>query len=224
MAAFVPCANGLNVKLDYTSGGDINENVFWVHNSAAWDAAGIKTMLDAFIAWWGTTEGGTSYKDLCSSDVSLVSVSGRDNTTQHGLVVVDQAGLPIAGTGSTPQIQLGCTKSFTARTGLAGKSYRGRVFAVGVPANQADAPDIGTVKAAYANAMVQALNDLIDDVTAAIGTCQLVVCSRYYQPGGPGTKSQPRAAGIMTPITTFGFHDLNVDFQRRRAPGHSRHG
>ncbi len=224
MSVFVPVVNGLQVNMQFASAGDTNENVFWVKNTAAWNAATIKTMLDAFITWFGTGDGTHSYKSNMSEDVILTSVNGRDNTTQAGLVVIDQAGLPITGGTLVGQIQLGCSKSFTARTGLAGKSYRGRMFFCGVPNTAEDNADTGLVKAAWITTVLAALNTLPAAVTSAIATCSLVVCSRYYQPGGPRTATVPRATGLMTPITVYGNHDLNVDFQRRRAPGHGRHG
>ncbi len=210
--------------MQFISNGDINENVFWVKNSAAWTAISIKTMLDAFITWYGTGDGVHSYKSNQSSDVGLVTVSGRDNSTQAGLVVIDQTGLPIAGSAAVAQIQLGCSKAFTARTGLAGKSYRGRMFFCGVPITAELTPNTGLVLPAWITTVLGALNSLPAAVSTAIATCSLVVCSRYYQPGGPHTPTIARAAGVMTPITTYGNHDLNVDFQRRRAPGHARHG
>jgi len=223
LSVFVPALNGLQVGMQFSSGGDVNQNTFWVKRSVAWDAAGITTMLAAFKTWFVTGDGANYYKLIMSSDVSLVSISGRDFTTQHGLTSIYQTGLPIVGGHAVPQIQLGCTKAFTARTGLAGKSYRGRVFTVGIPTDQASAPDAGTVLAAYNTSMSAALSALIPAVTAADADSVLVVCSRYYQPGGPNTPTLPRATAVMTPITSFGYHDLNVDFQRRRAPGHARH-
>jgi len=224
VSVFVPALNGLNVVLEFLdANGDVNENVFWVKNSAPWTAADVKTMLDAFITWFGTGAGGHSYKSSLSGDCALTAVVGRDFTTVNGMVVVDQAGLPIAGTSDAHQIESGCTKSITARTGLAGKSYRGRIFACGIGSSNVPNPYSGEILVAYLTSMVTALNGLGPAVTSAIATCELVVCSRYGGTPPVGGHSVPRATAVMTPITSWGYHDLNVDFQRRRAPGHARH-
>jgi len=223
MPAFVPVANGLQLALEFSSAGDTNENVFWVKRSTPWTLGAIQTMCGAFVTWFQTGDGTNSYKVQMSHDVSLVAIAARDHTTINSLSTVYQAGLPIVGGLAVPQIQLGCTKSFTARTGLAGKNYRGRMYAVGITTTSANPPDVGTVLSAYAESMRLALDSLPAAVAAADANSALVVCSRYYQPGGPGTPTVPRAAGVTTPITSYGYADLNVDFQRRRAPGHARH-
>lgn len=223
MSVFVPALNTVQIQMQFSSGGDTNENTFWVNRSAAWTLALMQTMCDAFITWYSAGGGGFSYHGLMSSDCSLTTVSARDFTTQHGFVLVDQSGLPVVGGHAVSQIQLGCTKSFTARTGLAGKNFRGRNFSIGIPTDQADAPDLGTVKASYCTQIVTAFNALLTAVTAADALAKVVVASRFYQPGGPNTPTVPRATAVLTPITAYGFHDLNVDFQRRRAPGHARH-
>ena len=224
MAVFVPSVNGLKVALEFTDvTGDQNVNTFWVKNTAAWTATSADTMLDAFITWFHTLVSGESYQNLMSSDCSLVAVSGRDFTTQHGISIVTNTGLPLAGTGAAPAIAAGTTKAITARTGLAGKSYRGRTYLAGVESAAVPSAELGKINASYVNAAVTAFTALISDVTTAIATCTLIVNSQFYQPGGPNTPSVPRATAVQTPIIAFGYSDLNVDFQRRRAPGHARH-
>src|ERR1017187_9944009 len=129
--------------------GDFQENEFWVKNSVPWTGASILAMLDAFTTWFQTGDGTQSYMNNMSNSVSLVSEAGRDNTTQHGLSVISNAGLPVAGTVAHPAIQAGCTKSLTARTGLAGKSYRGRTFLIGIDETEVPVPEAGVISATY---------------------------------------------------------------------------
>lgn len=224
MAVFVPAVNGLEVGLHFTDqNNDENVNVFWVQNSAAWTATSVMTMLDAFITWFHTGDGTHTYASEMATVVALTSVTGRDFTTQHGISLVDQSGLPITGTAAVAPVAAGTTKALTARTGLAGKNFRGRTYVAGLQSGAVPVPSNGLVLASAMSTLVSAFNALPAAVTAAIATCHLVVCSRFYQPGGPGTPTVPRATAVMTPVTVFGYHDLNVDFQRRRAPGHQRH-
>jgi hypothetical protein len=224
VAVFVPSLNGLKVAMEFTDvTGDQNVNTFWVKNTAAWSSTSITTMLNAFITWFGTGDGTHYYKLYMSTNCALTAVTGRDFTTQHGLSVVSQTGLPAAGTGGAGAIAAGTTFCITSRTGIAGKSYRGRTYLAGVEAAALVTPDLGVIASSFADAQVAAFGALPAAVTAAIATCTLVVNSQYYQPGGPNTPSVPRATAIQTPITSFGYADLFVDFQRRRAPGHARH-
>ncbi len=224
MGVFVPALNAANIAMHFTDpNGDDQVNSFWVKNSAAWTGADMDTMLAAFHTWFDTGNGVQSYVKLMSHHCALNAITGRDMTTQHGLSHVYQTGLPDAGLAIVNAIEAGCTKAITSRTGLAGKSYRGRTFLIGVDVTKVATPEIGTIDATYCANAVLAFNSLITAVPAAVATCTLVVCSRFYQPGGPHTATLPRATAVLTPITSFGFHDLNVDFQRRRAPGHGRH-
>lgn len=224
MATFTPVTNGAQFSLQYTQ-GDLSfaENIFWVQRSAAWTEAELLTMAAAFKTWWATGDGTNSFKAAQSSNVSLNAVGYRDYTSQAGFSGVYQTGLPVAAIGVGTAAPLGCSFALTARTGLAGKSFRGRVFFCGLVAGDFSNEPLNAISGTVAANIVSALNSLITAVPAADATCKLVVCSRFHQPGGPGTPSVPRSAGVTTPITTYGFHDLFMDFQRRRAPGHNRH-
>lgn len=224
MTAFVPAVNTAEIAMSFTDvTGDENINKFDVLRSSAWSATSLLNMMDAFITWFTAGNGSTSYQKLMSSSCALTAVKGRDLTTQHGLSLVTNTGLPIAGTGASSSIAAGLSKAVTHRTGLAGKSYRGRTFLAGIDSGAVPAPDSGEIDASYMSNVVNAFSALIEAVPAADAACTWVVLSRWYQPGGPNTPSVPRATGVMTPITSVGYATLNVDFQRRRAPGHARH-
>jgi hypothetical protein len=224
-SVFVPVTNGAQISLQYAQGDNsFAENVFWVHRTTAWNSADLIAMAGAFATWWGTGDGTHSFKNLQNANMALAGVGYRDNTTQNGLSGVYQTGLPIQAVGSGAAAPLGTSFSITARTGLAGRSYRGRVFMVGLGANDFSNEPLNAISGTYAGQCVSALNALITAVPAADANSTLVVCSRFHQTGGPGSKSDPRAAGVTTPIATYGFHNLFMDFQRRRAPSHNRHG
>lgn len=224
MAAFIPVNNAAEFSLQYIQ-GDLSfaENVFWVQRSAAWTEAELLTMAGAFKTWWTTGDGANSFKGLQVNTLALNAVGYRDFTTQAGFSGIYQTGLPIQAVAVGVGAPLGCSFSLTARTGLAGKSFRGRVFFCGLVAGDFSNEPLNAISGAQAANMVSALDALITAVPAADATCKLVVCSRFHQPGGPGTPSVPRTAGLTTPITAYGYHDLFMDFQRRRAPGHNRH-
>lgn len=225
MSVFVPVANAAQFELGFVDvNGDFQENSIWVKNSVPWTDATLDAMADGLVTWYGTGDGaGHSYQAIQSHHISLTVVSWRDNTTIGGLSSQTNVGLPLVGGIAAAQLPAGLSFPITTRTGLAGKSHRGRVFVCGlqvgaVPTLETNVMDSGTV-----TDLVLAFTSLIAAVTANLGTATWVVVSRFYQPGGPNTPSVPRAAGVTTPITAVGFHDNLVAFQRRRAPGHARH-
>lgn len=224
MSQFVPVNNAAQFTLQFSQqDGSFAENEFWVQRTGAWSQALLTTMAAAFKTWFGTGDGTRSYKSSMVTTASLQGVGYRDMTTQNGYTGVYQTGLPIAGTDAEAGVSLGVTFSLTARTGLAGRSFRGRTFLVGMGLSQFSSVPNNLVDGTHAGNYVSLFNALPAAVTAADAAATLVVCSRYHQVGGPGSPSVPRAAGITTPILAYGYHDLFADFQRRRAPGHNRH-
>jgi len=222
--AYIPAVNCLEVALSFTDvTGDENINKFNVLKSAPWDAAHITTMLDAFITWFTVGDGSNAYQDLISNTCNLVAVKGRDLTTASSASLVTNAGLPIAGSYASVSIAPGLTKAVTHRTGLAGKSFRGRTFLVGIPLDETPSITDGIINAGFMATALLAFDSLLGAVTAADAAATLVVLSRYGGAPPIGGHSVPRATGLMTPITSFGYSTLNLDFQRRRAPGHARH-
>lgn len=224
MGVFVPVTNGAQFTLQYAQqDGSFAENEFWVQRTGAWTTVLLTAMAAGFKQWWETGDGANSLKQTQCAAMSLQGVGYRDHTTQNGLTGIYQTGLPESATGAGTASPLGLAFSVTARTGLAGRSFRGRTFINGlVTSNFSDATK-NLVSAGTAGYYLNAFNALITKVAAVDAACTLVVCSRFHQPGGSGTPSVPRASGVTTPITSYGYHDLFADFQRRRSPGHNRH-
>lgn len=215
---FIPVSNAMEVILDFEQqDGSTALNGFWVQRSAAWTPALMLTMLEAFITWFTDGDGTHSYRGSVGTDNQLVTVRGRDMTEQNGFVVVTNDGLPIAGAGGGTAAGLGMTWCVTARTGLAGRSYRGRTYPVGLPTGFWEDFNLNEINATFAAHMVLAFDNLITTVPGADSEATLVVCSRYHNGGW-------RDEGVTTPITSYGYSTLSTDFQRRRSPFHNVHG
>jgi hypothetical protein len=224
VSVFVPALNTLECALHFTDvNGDDEVNTFWVKNSTAWTPTTMHDITQAFWTWQYDGDSTHSYADYQADTTYMESVSARDMTTQHGFSLIDQGGGARAGKGSAVMVPAGLTKSITSRSGLAGKSYRGRTFVCGMDTSFIPDPENGQVDVTILGELILAFTPLIADITAALATATLVVASRYYQPGGPNTPTVPRATAVLTPILSFGYNGNNYDFQRRRAPGHQRH-
>jgi hypothetical protein len=216
---FIPFPNMAQLTLQFSvPDGDIAENVFNVQRSSAWTGAGLTAMAQGLQDWWYAGAGGTSdYRQYQHSSVALVQTTARDLTTQGGRVVSVPANQASnVGASGSAIIQNGLTFSLTARTGLAGPSQRGRTFLVGLTSGFLDAGDVNKVQAAEVAVLITAFNALITKVAAVDAACTLVVASRRHN-------NLWRSTGQTTPITVWGYNNLNLDYQRRRAPGHGRH-
>jgi hypothetical protein len=221
---FIPALNTINVVLHIKdANADDNVNVFYVKNSVAWNLSTMDSMADAFITWFATGDGSTSYQKLMSSVASLQSVGTRDLTTQNSFSLITQTGLPLVGEGVGTAVAAGLTKSITHRTGLAGKSFRGRTFVCSQESTSIPTPENGQYDAGHLANLIAAFTPLIANVTSALATATLVVASFYGGVPPVAGHSVPRSTALLTPITSFGYAGTSFDFQRRRAPGHQRH-
>jgi hypothetical protein len=223
--AFIPCLNTAEVSLQFAQGdGEFAENVFGVERSIAWDAGSLLAMVEAFREWYVAGDGIASvYAGLQHTSVILTNVNGRDLTTSSGIIANAPGRVGDHGTNGDALIPQGQTFTLTARTALAGRSFRGRTYLVGLDESFYSGGSVDVADSAHANTAVLAWNALITAVTAADADAQLVVISRYHLVDVPPPTTLPRANGVMTPIVAYGYHDLFMDYQRRRAPGHNRH-
>lgn len=221
--AFIPAVNTAQVSMQFTqSDGEFAENTFYVEGTGDWSEAPMTTLAGDMITWWGTGNGTDSYKASQSSLVDLIAVVCRDLTTQTSPVVtVNPSGGPQPGTGSADPIQNGLTKAITARTGLSGRSFRGRTFLVGLTLDDLEAGANNQFAADAVGRYVSFMNALPGAISGSFPEAKFVVCSRYHKVGD--VPDVPRDTAVLTEITSWGNHDLFVDFQRRRAPGHNRH-
>lgn len=217
--AFIPTTNCARVGMQFSQeDGEFAENVFAVQRSAAWTVGLLNTLAAAFNTWWHVGDGaGDTYQGPQANTVHLLATSARDLTTiSSPSVVVPWTGSPAAGGATGKQLPNGVTFSLTARTGLAGRSFRGRSFVIGLTVDDQDATDPNIIKSSRVSELILAFNSLITAVTAADANAKLAVLSTR-------TGNAPRVSGVTTPITTYGNHNLFFDYQRRRAPAHNRH-
>jgi len=96
------------------------------------------------------------------------------------------------------------------RTGLSGRSFRGRNYLAGLTEGQVTGNEISSTAAA---AFVDVYEGLLPTLTALSLTH--VVVSRFA--GG-----LPRVSGVATPVVSYLTTDLVVDSQRRRLTGRGR--
>jgi len=201
--AFIPVANTAQVRMQFLYDGQHCENVYHVENTGAWDVGGLQALGDGFIDWWDT-----ELKAFAPDTVSLRQVVLRDLTTESGLAVERTTGLPLVGTNGSPALPNNVTVAVKWSTGLAGRSFRGRTYHIGMPENST----VGNTVSASPLLDLQAAYDALIGVPPAVDAAySLVVVSLFHD-------NAPRVAGVTTPILDSSI-EPTIDSQRRRLPG-----
>lgn len=204
--AFIPVPNVAQVDMIYTQDNQPVENVYHYQFAAPPTALDLNNLIDSLKTW--ETDHGAG---LRSDDVALVRIKARDLTTVDGIGVDRQIVPAIVGTNVAGAMPNNVTLAMTWRTGLAGRSFRGRTYHIGLVKGTLTAPN--QVSNAGQASLIAAYTLLLDVDPA--GSPPLVVVSRRHA-------NADRLVGIATPVTactTDGF----VDSQRRRLPFHNRH-
>lgn len=149
-----------------------------------------------------------TYDATQSNQVALVSVEGRDLSTQDSYVFTFPVIPAQAGAGTAPVMPNNVTLAIKFGTPYAGRSFRGRVYHIGASESSitGDFWDGATV-----DLIVSAWRVLQNSVAFELGT-ELVVVSRV-------SEGVQRAVGVATPVSYIVVTDLRVDTQRRRLSG-----
>jgi hypothetical protein len=202
--AFIPAPNCAQVELIYLSQGELCENVFKVQKGSPYTLAQLQSLRGTVNTWDSTTG-----NQLRSSGVQLVRIRSRGIDSASDPVEDYTLPTPRNGTQAGTMLPNNVTFCFKLPTGLAGRSYRGRWYQVGLTTGfiGADANHMNPVSAANALA---ALNALPTALTAAGHT--LVVVSYRHDKAW-------RTTAVVTPALPFVYVDLAFDSQRRRLTG-----
>jgi hypothetical protein len=205
---FVPVANSVLTEIRYTQNAQQVENTLWFEFPTAPAAADLVTLDNAVMSWWSA-----NVQPLQSSAVQLREIH---STAQDGTSgVQDTFAPPVAAFGgASPNVEPGnVTMAISFRTGLRGRSFRGRNYAVGLTEDQVAGNDF----VAGLTSLWQAAYAALIPAAAAAGWTW-IIASRFSGVDVNGDPI-PRAAGVTTPVTAVVVVDSNVDSQRRRLTG-----
>lgn len=201
--AFIPVENVAQFRMQFTYDGENCENVYHVLNPSGWDADQLDIMAGGFVSWWDTT-----LSAFAPGTLVLQRVIGRDLTTESSAAIEYTTGLPMSGENASPQLPNNVTLAVKWTTGLAGRSFRGRTYHLGMPENST----VGnTVSGGPMADLLAAYFALTGVPSATIGGCLLVVVSLVHA-------GVPRTEGVATEIIGRSI-DPTIDSQRRRLPG-----
>lgn len=202
---FIPAANVVRVEVVYQWQGEIVENVYHFLGASTPALTDMNALATAVRNWRSTSLRPLQSNTCLHSKVKVRDLSAIDGQGVELLITpADQGNLTDA---SLPN---NCAVAVAIRSGLAGRSNRGRTFHVG-------------------------LTEALRTGNQVTGTTQTALIAAYTALMGPfttnnyhlgilslATGGHPRTAGVFTQAASITC-DANLDSQRRRLPGHNRH-
>jgi len=198
--AFIPALNTLRVTLEYTLNGQLVVNVFYLKKSTPIATIDITNAVASIKSWF------TTYlKPHLGNSLSLVRVVARDMTVENGAVVESAVVPAIVGSLAEEPLSNNVALVVSFKTGLVGRSLRGRVYMPGLTENQLTGNDVTT---GAATGLVTGWSNL-NSFVGAQGFALQVASFR--------NNGAPRVSALLTPVTNYNV-TTRVDTQRRRLP------
>jgi hypothetical protein len=205
---FVPVPGTLAIDIIYTLDNQRAENTLYFERPDGWSLAQIITFMDALAVFIST-----DLIPLLASATQFVELIGRLLDTASSVGFNLPISPPVSGTNTSEPLPNNVTFTTSFRTGLSGRSFRGRNYTVGMPSDKV----VGNlVTLDFRTGILDFYTGLI--AFAADNDCTWVVVSRFSGVDGSGNPI-PRVTGVTTPVLTVGQFDNVVDSQRRRLPG-----
>src|SRR5215216_1560806 len=202
---FVPVTNTVLAELRMTADNQFVENTLYFEYLSLPTLAEMTTLGQALIDWWDANIAPLTWVGVELREVVVTSLNSGTGLQATVVPAVTQLGeLNV----SALPMNVSLTISF--RTGLRGRSFRGRNYVVGLVEGQTTGAN--QIDSATSAAFVDAYSLLLDfgqDIGAS-----WVVVSRFSGVDANGDPI-PRAAGVTTPITSVLVVDNIVDSQRR---------
>jgi len=201
---FVPVPATVKVSLFYTMDNQQCMNRIHVSTSPTLPSAGdCATIAAAVAGWWlGNVQ------PLVSNTLSLRAVEAVSIAEPNGPQAVFSAGLPVIGAKVQDPLPNSTALAVSLRSGLTGRSARGRWFWLGFTEDQIAG---NVVNAGVATSIVAAMDNLLSTITGLSAFPAIVsyIANGVPRPGGP----------VKFFINDALVVDTIVDTQRRRLPG-----
>ena len=199
---FVP-ANGICEVFMEHSVNDVT-NIGWVlhyerSGATSWSVL-FEDLGQYLVNWWDV-----HMQPLVSTATLLQRVRMRDLTSQNAPIGDYSIGLPLTGTATGQPASNNVAISVKKNTGLAGKSYRGRIYQLGLTENQV----VGNfIDSAYRTALLAAWTEALF-ITGGSAEYGMVLVSKY-------SAGAPRAAALVNDVTSVSLADTRIDTRRDR--------
>lgn len=199
---FQPVPNTASVEFVYWNGKSYAENVLHYKRPVAWTLFDMQTFAAQLRAWYVA-----EVKPIAPATLFLSKIIIKDLTTQFGTAIEYTAGMPLPGDNGSPMAPMNVTAAVKLVTGLRGRSYRGRVYVVGLTKTSVE----GDVLTGDAVANWKGIYESLLAEKIEAGDPGWCVVSRWEN-------LVPRVEGLATPIVSIEV-EPTVDSQRRRLLG-----
>lgn len=197
---FIPVPRTIRVALEYSWGEGVEAvNVFHVRHVGAVTEGVMQSVAEELHLWWDN-----ELRPLQGQAWRLDRIMLRDLSAENSFEYV--YGVGVNGALAEASMPANVTIAMSLRTGLSGRSFRGRLFHVGFTDPQVNGNVLAVGVASDLLAAYSTLLSMLPGVD-----CELVVVS--YQADGA-----PRAEGLATPVISISLVNQNIDHQDRRLP------
>jgi len=201
--AFIPAINTAEVVIQQELASQVVDTVI----NFLFDGALTETILgdlcDTVIAEWAT-----HLPAIFSTAFQLIAVKATDLTTASSPSVTVPSPTVHTGSVASPPTSNNVALVLSERTESRGRSYRGRVYAAGMPSEERS--DATTMSADYVGDFINAWLGFFNAIEGESGGTHVVV-SRAHN-------NAPRSTAVMTEITSYSAN-RQLDSQRRRLAG-----
>jgi len=171
-------------------------------------------MNTAWVAHMRSTHDELTFYNGCT----VQSLTAEDAGGVDVPLTADTQGTGVSGTPLPNNV----TAAIKKLTGLRGRSFRGRIYHIGIASGYL--ADVGHLSAGTVTAYLNQWELFFAEIHALAGAFVHVVVSRYsgvenvIVGGRYKRQAIPRDAGVATPVTSLQM-DATLDSQRRRLPG-----
>lgn len=167
-----------------------------------WDEDALNALCEQYADWLNL-----SLMPLLSNSYSVNQLQATVMKADGAAQATFTPSTPITGDNVSPALPNSVAACATISTGLAGRSYRGRIYVAGLCEDMVGLSRLNTEA-------VSDLNASLGDLITAEGFSPFTL--GVYSKVSGGVK---RAAGVFTPATQVALRDNVIDSQRRRLPG-----
>jgi len=200
---FQAVPNTVAVHLRAQLFGQLIENILYFDKGSSLAPGDVANITDIVDVWWNTSvmpllSNAYTYRETFGEDLTVAGGEVYTALTNSGEVGGDSTGEPLPGNVAL---------AVSLRSGLAGRSFRGRNYISGLNVNNTDGNQFET---GFLTDMQDAYNELLVQVASSDFTW--VIVSRI-------TAGVLRATGLTTPVLVAVITDIFVDSMRKRLTG-----
>lgn len=198
---FVPVPDAIKAVITFenTAGNQAN-NILYFQDEAAGAPATRLAQLQAEIVDWL----GASWDTVANENWSAVGLDLRYMNDESDFFLTDSLDIPGTLIGNALPSEV--TIAISLRTGKTGRSFRGRLYHVGMGEDNADGD---LISEGYRSNLIAAYASLVADPQ---------VNDFYWGVVSFVSDGVPRTSGILTPYSQVTIVDRIVDSQRKRKP------